>query len=72
VNTAIRLTCLCAVVLLSACSSLREAGDHAVRSAFPNPRTYGYTSYDPCIRCGEEWVFLNLDETKELTDVHPK
>lgn len=23
-----------------------------------NPNTYGYKSYDPCIRCGEGWIFL--------------
>jgi hypothetical protein len=59
-------------VLLSACSSLTTVGSHVVDSAFPNPRTYGYASYDPCIRCGEEWIFLNLDETEELTNVQPK
>ena len=21
-------------------------------------KTYGYKSYDPCIRCGESWIFL--------------
>ena len=21
-------------------------------------KTYGYKSYDPCIRCGEGWTFL--------------
>lgn len=23
-----------------------------------NVNTYGYKSYDPCIRCGEGWTFL--------------
>jgi hypothetical protein len=31
-----------------------------------SPNTYGYKDYDPCIRCGEGWIFLNLDETQHL------
>lgn len=23
----------------------------------PNPAPKGYTHYDPCIRCGEDWEF---------------
>lgn len=23
-----------------------------------NPHTYGYKDYDPCVRCGEGWIFL--------------
>jgi len=23
----------------------------------PNPAPEGYTNYDPCIRCGEDWSF---------------
>lgn len=23
----------------------------------PNPAPEGYTNYDPCIRCGEDWEF---------------
>ena len=23
-----------------------------------NPNRHGYTSYDPCFRCGESWIFL--------------
>ena len=34
----------------------------------PNPNTYGYKDYDPCIRCGEGWVFLNIDETQALKE----
>ena len=33
-----------------------------------NPNTYGYTDYDPCIRCGEGWIFLNIDQTKDLKE----
>jgi uncharacterized protein YceK len=55
-----------ALAALSGCSTLESVGNHAYESAFPNPRTYGYASYDPCVRCGEDWIFLNLDETKEL------
>ena len=51
--------CLCA----SGCTATL---DSATDSVLPNPRTHGYTTYDPCIRCGEEWIFLNIDETKEL------
>ena len=33
-----------------------------------NPARYGYTDYDPCIRCGEGWIFLNIDETQSLKE----
>lgn len=25
----------------------------------PNPSPNGYTDYDPCIRCGEDWGFYS-------------
>ena len=31
-----------------------------------SPYTHGYTEYDPCIRCGEGWIFLNIDDTAHL------
>jgi|TARA_B100001094_G_scaffold328453_1_gene388905 hypothetical protein len=44
-----------ASISVSACSmgtSLPEwVGD-------TNPNRHGYTSYDPCFRCGESWIFL--------------
>lgn len=27
-------------------------------SVFQDPNTVGYRDYDPCIRCGEGWIFL--------------
>lgn len=33
-----------------------------------NPNTYGYKDYDPCIRCGEGWIFLNIDQTQSLKE----
>jgi hypothetical protein len=58
-----KLVCTLLMLLaVSGCSTAKHLGE----TAFPNPRTYGYTSYDPCIRCGEGWIFLNLDETKGL------
>lgn len=31
-----------------------------------SPHRHGYESYDPCIRCGEGWTFLNIDQTQHL------
>ena len=50
---------LVCVISLSACATVET-------SVLPNNTTHGYTVYDPCVRCGESWIFLNLDETKEL------
>jgi hypothetical protein len=34
--------------------------------ALDNSQTYGYRDYDVCVRCGEEPVFINIDQTKEV------
>ena len=30
----------------------------------PNPAPKGYTDYDPCIRCGEDWEFYPPSNSK--------
>jgi len=50
------------VFALGACSTLQES------PVFAPSNTYGYAPEDPCIRCGEEWVFINVDQTKEALD----
>ena len=61
------ISLLIAVTAVTGCSSLPEtitgAGNH-----YP-----GYTSYDPCIRCGESWQklpnqYMNALRTKERWD----
>jgi len=37
---------MCLALTMSACNTLNQS------------KTYGYKSYDPCIRCGEGWTFL--------------
>lgn len=29
----------------------------------PNPSPEGYTNYDPCIRCGEDWEFYPANKS---------
>lgn len=50
--------------LASGCTT--TVRDSYAQSIYANPNTYGYKSYDPCIRCGEGWIFLNLDDTTHL------
>ena len=66
-NKALLVSLLLSVTAVTGCSSLPETitgtGNH-----YP-----GYTSYDPCIRCGESWVilpneYMNALKTKERWD----
>ena len=64
---AISIIALTATLAVSGCSSLPETITGA-----GNTHT-GYTSYDPCIRCGESWVvlpnqYMNALRTKERWD----
>ena len=61
------LLLLITVTAITGCSSLPEA---VTGSGNQYP---GYTSYDPCIRCGESWVvlpnqYMNALKTKERWD----
>jgi len=48
------------------CSSLKDAVVTA------NKHHYGYTSYDPCIRCGESWTMLPNTPMAALKPKHSK
>ena len=60
------LLALC-VLVLSGCAS-SPYPTTSDRSAFllKDPQRHGYKDYDPCIRCGESWTFLNIDQTQHL------
>ena len=51
--------------VLAGCSSSPYERTQATSSSESVHRV-GYRSYDPCIRCGEGWIFLNLDDTAHL------
>ena len=54
-----RLSVLLLILFCSGCSTL----DPALRETlFPNPNTYGYRPGDPCIKCGESFIFLRNEE----------
>jgi len=66
-NKALLVSLLLSVTAVTGCSSLPETitgtGNH-----YP-----GYTSYDPCVRCGESWQklpnqYMNALRTKERWD----
>jgi hypothetical protein len=50
------------VALLQGCASTPEF------LQLENANTYGYRDYDVCVRCGEEPVFINIDQTKEANN----
>jgi len=56
------ITLLTALLLVQGCASVPEY------LALDNSQTYGYRDYDVCVRCGEEPVFINIDQTKEVDD----
>lgn len=56
-----------AVIALSGCSAAGSSNSLSWLAP-DNPARYGYRSYDPCIRCGEGWIFLNIDETQSLKE----
>lgn len=42
-------------------------------SVFQDPNSVGYRDYDPCIRCGEGWIFLpNPSREQQLADWREK
>ena len=53
------LLVLILALFTSACSSIDPV---VLETVFPNPNTYGYTKDDPCIRCGESFIFLPNEE----------
>ena len=53
------LLVLILALFTSACSSIDPV---VLETVFPNPNTYCYTKDDPCIRCGESFIFLPNEE----------
>ena len=60
-----RVCLLLSVLVLSGCASSPYPRTSTITEVDSTHR-YGYRSYDPCIRCGEGWIFLNLDDTAHL------
>mgnify|MGYP000002665799 CR=1 FL=1 len=61
------LTLVVAMSLLAGCaSSPYPTTRDSAAFKLKNPHRHGYTDYDPCIRCGEGWIFLNIDDTAHL------
>ena len=53
-----KLALFAGIILLTGCSSV-----------FQNPNEVGYRDYDPCIRCGEGWIFLpNPSREQQLAE----
>ena len=50
-------------VLLTGCAGTTTVVDRL--TDYPNPQRYGLRTDDPCIRCGEGWIFLNIDQTTD-------
>jgi len=50
---------LISTLLFSGCSTIDPT---IIDTVFPNPNTYGYNPGDPCIRCGESFVFIPNEE----------
>lgn len=50
------------LVLLAGCNT---TGEFDTSYLWDDPQRYGYREYDPCIRCGEGWINLNIDQTQE-------
>jgi hypothetical protein len=50
---------LLSTLLFTGCSTIDPV---LVETVFPNPNTYGYRSGDPCIRCGESFIFIPNEE----------
>ncbi len=50
------------LMVTSACSTVPEY------LVLEDPYRHGLRDYDVCVRCGEEPVFINIDQTKEATD----
>ena len=62
-----RVFVLLGVLLITGCSSSPYE-----RARVPNilvledHTRHGLRDHDPCVRCGEGWIFLNLDDTAHL------
>lgn len=54
------LLVLILALFTSACSTVDPA---FVETIFPNPHRYGYNPGDPCIRCGENYIFIPHGKT---------
>jgi len=56
------------IILNTGCSTIDPA---FVETIFPNPHRYGYNPGDPCIRCGENYIFIphgkTVAETRQET-----
>lgn len=50
---------LLATLLFTGCSTIDPV---IIDTVFPNPNTYGYRSSDPCIRCGESFIYIPNEE----------
>jgi len=50
---------LLTTMLFTGCSTIDPV---IVDAVFPNPNTYGYRTGDPCIRCGESFIFIPNEE----------
>ena len=50
---------LVSTLLFSGCSTVDPL---LVETIFPNPNTVGYNPGDPCIRCGESFIFIQNEE----------
>ena len=46
-------------LLFTGCSTIDPV---VVDTIFTNPNTYGYRPGDPCIRCGESFIFIPNEE----------
>ena len=52
------ITLFCSL-LATGCSTMDPV---LVETVFKNPNTYGYRVGDPCIRCGESFIFIPNEE----------
>jgi PBP1b-binding outer membrane lipoprotein LpoB len=50
---------LLTTMMFTGCSTIDPV---LVETVFPNPNTYGYNPGDPCIRCGESFIFIPNEE----------
>jgi hypothetical protein len=53
------LIALLSTILFTGCSTIDPM---VIDAVFPNPKTYGYNPGDPCIKCGESFVFIQNEE----------
>jgi hypothetical protein len=54
------------LVILSGCASSPYESRGSSIFEIKNPHRHGLRDHDPCIRCGEGWIFLNIDDTAHL------